>query len=167
MKKKSIKKHYCDSGIFISFFNEEPQYYEQCKNILLAAEQGYIELYTSAFSMAEVVYIKSKKAKRDLSDLEQENIINNLFSNEWIKLVGFERETSEINRYLIRSYKLQPFDALHLATAIRMKLDYFDTVDQKLIDKVPQEVNFSPNYPKKVIIQKPFIEGFQPPLPFL
>ncbi|CCI31464.1 conserved hypothetical protein [Microcystis sp. T1-4] len=117
--------------------------------------------------MAEVVYIKSLKAKRDLSDLEQENIINNLFSNEWIKLVGFERETSEINRYLIRSYKLQPFDALHLATAIRMKLDYFDTVDQKLIDKVPQEVNFSPNYPKKVIIQKPFIEGFQPPLPFL
>ncbi|WP_039899681.1 type II toxin-antitoxin system VapC family toxin, partial [Microcystis sp. T1-4] len=136
-------------------------------NILLAAEQGYIELYTSAFTMAEVVYIKSLKAKRDLSDLEQENIINNLFSNEWIKLVGFERETSEINRYLIRSYKLQPFDALHLATAIRMKLDYFDTVDQKLIDKVPQEVNFSPNYPKKVIIQKPFIEGFQPPLPFL
>jgi hypothetical protein len=39
--------------------------------------------------MAEVVYIKSLKAKRDLSDLEQENIINNLFYNEWIKLVGF------------------------------------------------------------------------------
>jgi hypothetical protein len=48
-----------------------------------------------------------------------------------------------------------------------MKVDYFDTVDQKLIDKVPQEVNLIPNYPKKVIIQKPFIEGFQPPLPFL
>jgi predicted nucleic acid-binding protein len=167
LKKKSTEKHYCDSGIFISFLNEEPQYYEECKNILLAAEQEYIELYTSAFTMAEVVYIKSQKAKRNLSDLEQEAIINHLFSNEWIKLVQFERETSEISRYLVRSYKLQPFDALHLATAIRMKVDYFDTVDQKLMAKVPQEVNCPPNYPKKVIAQKPFIPGFQPPLPFL
>lgn len=160
--KNQLEKHYCDSCVFISFLNDEPDKFEECKNILLAAEQEKIELYTSAFTMSEVVYIK-----KDLTLSKQETIINRLFANEWIKLVQFERETSEINRHLVRTYKLQPFDSLHLATAIRMRVDYFNTVDSKLINKLPQEVNCLPNYPKNIIIQEPFIRGFQPPLPFL
>jgi predicted nucleic acid-binding protein len=160
---KKVDKHYYDSGVFIGFLNEEPDNFEDCRNILLAAEQEYIELYTSAFTMSEVVYIKKEQ-----SVLQQENIINQLFSNESIKLVQFERETAEINRYLMRTYKLTTLDALHLATAIRIKVDYFNTTDTKsLIKKVPNEVNYLPNYPKKVVIQKPFVTGFQPPLPLL
>lgn len=163
MKKSTAEKHYCDSGVFIGFLNEEPEQFENCRNILLAAEQEYIELYTSAFTMAEVVYIKSSQATRELTAVEQEEIIHQLFSNNWIKLVQFERETAEINRYLVRNYRLTPFDALHLATAIRMKVDYFNTTDRKsIIKKITNPINFPPNYPKTIIIQEPFAQGFQP-----
>lgn len=163
LKKSTAEKHYCDSGVFIGFLNEETDKFEDCRNILLAAEQEYIELYTSAFTMAEVVYIKSSQATRELTAVEQEEIIHQLFSNNWIRLVQFERETAEINRYLVRNYRLTPFDALHLATAIRMKVDYFNTTDSKsIIKKVTSPVDCPPNYPKKIIIQKPFVQGFQP-----
>lgn len=159
--KNNKEKHYCDSCIFISFLNQQrdDNDLEACSNIILVAEQNHIELYTSAFTMSEVVYIKS-----DISENEQEDIINKLFSNGWIRIVQFEREISEINRYLVRKYKLTPSDALHVATAIRMRVDYFNMVDQKLIEKLPKEVCCPPHYPKSIIIQKPSTPQFQLPL---
>lgn len=163
--KNNLNKHYCDSCVFIGFLNEEPENFEKCRNILLAAEQDYIELYTSAFTMAEVVYVRSQKPE-ELTEVQQEKIISKLFSNQWINLVAFERETSEINRYLVRKYKLTPFDALHLATAIRMKVDYFNTIDERLRKKLPNDISYPPIYPKNIVIQEPFVSGFQPLLPF-
>lgn len=159
-KKPSQEQHYCDSCIFIGFLSQEPDKFQQCKNIIEAAESDYIILYTSTFTMAEVVKIKVN----NLSEIEQEKMIQLLFSNTWINLVAFERETAEISRYLVRNYKLKPFDSLHLATAIRMQVDYFNTTDNNMIKKLPKTVSYLPNYPKEVIIQEPFVEGYQPRL---
>ena len=106
------------------------------------------------------LYLKSCRIIR----FKLEKIIQSLFSNLWINLVAFERETAEISRYLVRKYKLKPFDSLHLATAIRMQVDYFNTTDTKMIKKLPQTVSYLPNYPKEVMIQEPFIRGYQPRL---
>lgn len=163
-RQSSIKyKHYCDSCVLIGFLSQEADKFEQCKSVLESAQLGKIELYTSAFTMAEVVKIKSDL---DLDIEKQEEIINNLFANDWMRTVNFERETAEISRYIVRKYGLKPFDSLHLATAIRMQVDYFDTTDyDTLIKKLPQQVSYSPNlqkYPDPVIIQKPFVHGYQP-----
>lgn len=161
MKNKDTKaQHYCDSCIFIGFLNQEPDKFQQCKDIIEAAELDYIKLYTSAFTMAEVVKIKVNNC----SEIEQEQIIKLLFSNPWINLVAFERETSEISRYLVRTYNLKPFDSLHLATAMRMRVDYFNTTDITMIKKLPETISYPPNYPKEVIIQEPFVQGYQPQL---
>jgi predicted nucleic acid-binding protein len=93
-KSKSKPKHYCDSCVFIGFLNEEPDKFGKCKDILEAAEQDDIELYTSAFTMAEVIKIKN------LTTEKEEEVINSLFLSPWINLVQFERETAEISRYL-------------------------------------------------------------------
>ena len=160
--KRHKKKHYCDSCIFIGFLNEEPDKFEKCKNILEAAERDYIELYTSAFTMAEVIKMK----KENLTIEQHEKIINSLFLSPWINLVQFERETAEICRYLHRKYNFRgTFDPLHLATAIRMRVDYFNTTDYNtIIKKCPQRVSCPPNYPQEVIIQEPFVKGYQPSL---
>ncbi len=72
MKNKDTKaQHYCDSCIFIGFLNQEPDKFQQCKDIIEAAELDYIKLYTSAFTMAEVVKIKVNNC----SEIEQEQII--------------------------------------------------------------------------------------------
>ena len=96
-KKASQEQHYCDSCIFIGFLSQEPDKFQRCKNIIEAAESSYITLYTSTFTMAEVVKIKVNT----LSETQQEKIIQSLFSNLWINLVAFERETAEISRYLV------------------------------------------------------------------
>lgn len=159
-RQSSIKyKHYCDSCVFIGFLSQEADKLEQCKSVLESAELGKIELYTSTFTMAEVVKIKS-----DLDIEQQEKVIKTLFTNDWIITVNFEQETAEISRYLVREYGLKPFDSLHLATAIKMQVDYFDTTDQKFLNLL-SPVYYSPNlqeYPKPIMIQKPYVHGYQP-----
>ncbi|MHC5731024.1 MAG: type II toxin-antitoxin system VapC family toxin, partial [Nostoc sp.] len=133
--------------------NESDKVYE-CRTILQAAEEGVIELFTSAFTMAEVIKIKGE-AELDES---KEHVIDQLFKQSWIKVVNFEREMAQINRHLVWTYNLKPFDALHLATAIRLKVDYFNTTDQTLIKKIPATVGYLADYPG-VIVQKPHVEG--------
>ena len=84
--KKSKPKHYCDSCVFIGFLNQETDKFSKCKSVLEAAEQDYIDLYTSAFTMAEVIKVKSS----GLTISEQEELINQLFLSPWINLVQVE-----------------------------------------------------------------------------
>jgi predicted nucleic acid-binding protein len=162
------KFHYLDSGVFSGFLNGEvePQNFIECESIIQAAEQGFIRAITSAFTIAEVVYIKSLHGKPPLTEEIQEEIITELFGSEWLELASFEREMAEINRYLLRQFggskrNLQPYDSVHLATAIRMKVDYFNTIDDKLIRILPREISFPPRYSKPVIIQRPLVDKFQ------
>jgi predicted nucleic acid-binding protein len=161
MAKSKLKRHYCDSGVFISFLNEEPENLEKSKNLLLAAEANHIELFTSTHTMAEVVYIKDDSQNEE----QQEKAIANLFNNHWISLIGFDREAAEVSRYLCRKFQLKPFDALHLATAIRNKMDYFDTFDNRLLKNIKHHspeglIGYPPHYSDGVIVQEPSVEGW-------
>ncbi len=174
-KKVSIEKHYCDSCIFVAFLNLEPKYYDKCKNLLDAAESGQIELFTSTFTMAEVNYIKDEYYKKQgfkpLTSQQKEDIIRDFFHSSWIKFVGFDRESAEINRYISRTFQIKPFDALHLATSIRLQVDYFNTIDGPLLrkirdspDTIDNSIAYEPHYPRKVIVQEPFVSGWTPKL---
>jgi predicted nucleic acid-binding protein len=153
------QRHYCDSCVFLGFLNNESDKIYECKTILQAAEEGVIDLFTSAFTMAEVIKIKGE-AELDES---KEHIIDQLFKQTWIKVANFEREMAQISRHIVWRYNLKPYDALHLATAIRLKVDYFNTTDQAIIKKLPANVGYLADYPG-VIIQKPHVEGYTPPL---
>lgn len=171
---KDIQHHYLDSCVFSGFLNgeSEPNNFAECEAIIRAAEQGLIKAYTSTFTIAEVVYIKSVPNRQPLSIEEQEEIISQLFSSTWLERVGFEPDMAEINRYLIRKYGegrrgLKPYDSVHIATAIRMKVDFFNTVDNELIQRLPNSINYPPRYLDPVIIQRPFVDKFQMQLPSL
>lgn len=164
MAKKELEQHYCDSGVFISFFNKEPKNYEQAKKLFLAAQGNQIELFTSTHTMAEVFYIKDDYHEEPLTDEEKEQVIKDFFNNDWITLIGFDRETAEISRYLCRKFRLKSFDALHLSTAVRKQIDYFDTYDKRLENIIKNQstsgvADFPPNYKKGVILQEPFVHG--------
>jgi predicted nucleic acid-binding protein len=166
--------HYLDSGVFSGFLNgeAEPENFTECEAVIRAAEQGVIRAFTSAFTMAEVVYIKPAPGREALSVETQEEIISQLLNSTWLERVSFEPDMAEINRYLLRQFgggkrSLQPYDSVHLATAIRMKVDYFNTIDSELIKRLPNAINYPPRYPKPVIIQRPFVDKFQMQLPSL
>jgi len=163
--KNKLEQHYCDSGVFISFFNKEPENYQKAKNLFLAAQGNQIELFTSTHTMAEVFYIKDEYYEQPLTDEEKEKVIKDLFNNDWIILIGFDRETAEISRHLCRKFQLSPFDALHLSTAVRKQVDYFDTFDNKLENIIKNQshngvADSPPLYNKGVILQEPVVHGW-------
>lgn len=114
------ERHYCDSCVFLGFLNNESDKIYECRTILQAAEEGVIELFTSAFTMAEVIRIKGETEL----DESKEHIIDQLFKQPWIRIANFEREMAQICRAIVWRYNLKPFDALHVATAIRLKVDF-------------------------------------------
>jgi predicted nucleic acid-binding protein len=88
-------------------------------------------------------------------DESKEHIIDQLFKQSWIKIANFEREMAQISRAIMWRYNLKPFDALHIATAIRLKVDFFDTTDKPLISRLPNQVGYAPDYPEVVIQGSP------------
>lgn len=164
--------HYLDSCVFSGFLNgeAEPDNFTECESVIRAAEQGIIRAYTSVLTLGEVVYIKPAPGRDPLPVEDQEKIISQLLSSTWLERASFEPDMAEINRYLLRQYgggkkALKPYDSVHLATAIRMKVDYFDTIDGELIKRLPEAINYPPRYPKPVIIQRPFVDQLQMQLP--
>jgi predicted nucleic acid-binding protein len=162
----SQKIHYCDACVILGFFNSEsePHKADECKLLIRAAEQKQIRLVTSAFSESEVVNI-SKLLQTLIHFVrcgeKAEEIIKEFFRMPWLELAAYERETSEISRYLSRKYGTKPADSIHIATAIQRGVDFFDTVDDGIFKKYPQKVvSYPPRYPKEIILQRPFVDGF-------
>ena len=153
------ERHYCDSCVFLGFLNNEPDKFDECRTVLCAAEEGVIELFTSQFTQAEVIKIKGQTEL----DESKENIIDQLFDQSWVKTANFEREMARICRSLCWTYGIKPYDALHIATAIRLRVDFFDTTDKPLMDKLPERIGYLPDYPE-VTIQRPFVNGYSPPI---
>ncbi|AFY70049.1 PilT protein domain protein [Thalassoporum mexicanum PCC 7367] len=155
--------HYCDACVILGFFNSEsePHNADECKILIRAAEEGQIRLVTSAFSESEVVNIKDPSDPKSFVEGDiAERVIKEFFTMPWLEIAAYERETGEISRYLCRKYKTKPADATHVATAIQRKVDFFDTVDNTLLDSYPEKVSFPPRYPKEIILQRPFVEGY-------
>ena len=112
-----------ETSCFIARFNEEPARVDVCKAILEAAKKGELTLYTSYITMCEWVKIKGEYAS------EAEDKIVDFLMNPYINLVTIDFAVSRITRDLVRRYKLNVRDAVHLATAIKLKVDALHTYD--------------------------------------
>jgi predicted nucleic acid-binding protein len=124
-----------ETSCFIASFNEEPGRVEVCNAILEATKKGEVELYTSFITVCEWVKIKGEYAS------EAEDTIAEFLRNPFIHLVVIDWSISRITRSLVRTYKLDVRDAVHLATAIKLKVDALHTYDSddllKLNGKIP------------------------------
>jgi len=125
-----------ETSCFSARFNEEPGRVEVCKAIIEAAKKHEVTLYTSYLTMCEWAKIKGEYAS------EAESKIVEFLKNPYIHLVAIDYAISRITRDLVRDYKLGVRDAIHLATAIKLKVDVFHTYDNndllKLNGKIPE-----------------------------
>lgn len=125
-----------ETNCFIARFNNESNRIEVCEAILDAAKRGEVTLYTSYLTMCEWAKIKGEYAS------EAEDKIVEFLKNPYINLVAIDLRISRITRDLVRDYKLDVRDAIHLATAISLKVDVFHTYDNddllKLNGKIPE-----------------------------
>ena len=96
------------------------------------AEQGNLEIVTSAFTLAEVY---KRKCNGDSSALPptSDTAFEDYLLRDFIVLVGLDREVGTYARRLLRTHKeiKKPQDAIHLATAALNNVDEFHTYDGK------------------------------------
>jgi predicted nucleic acid-binding protein len=119
----------------MAVFNKEPARHEHCQSVLYAAERGDLRIITSALTLTEVIKIKGKPIPPDAEDK-----IRAFFEHEWIIVRDVDRFIAEQAREFIWKYSLQPYDAIHLATAYRMKLLHLDTYDRADLGKLNEKL---------------------------
>lgn len=122
-------RRYWDSNCFLGWLKNEPDKYKKCQAVIEKAELGEIEIITSAFTLAEVLYLR-----KDVKiGPEQSGVIRKFFENEYILLVNVTREVAEIAQDVVWNYQVHPKDAIHVASALKLKVPILDTFDGDLI----------------------------------
>lgn len=128
---KNQPRRYWDACAFLGLLAEEPDKIDECNSVIRAAEKGEVRLITSAVTLTEVIKIKGSPRLKE----EDEEKIRKYFENSYITVVNADRPLAEDARHLIWQFpKLDPKDAIHLATAIYAECPHLDTFDSDLLD---------------------------------
>jgi predicted nucleic acid-binding protein len=128
-----------------------------CRAVVVDAEKGATEIFTSALSLAEVSKLPS-------DPLGAGDKIKEFFENDFIVIVQLDRRTGELARDLMQiGYPgLKPLDAVHLASASVANVAEMHTFDGKLL-RLDEKIMKADGLPLKIC--KPSMGG--PPLPLL
>ena len=162
---KLIPRVYWDACAWISYINKEmpsqqneikqPRF-EMCRETLKRAENGDIEVVTSAFTLAEVC-----KRATDLSS----PVVNlaSFFDQKYILLIPVDKQIGmrAQNLQLAGIAGLKPPDAIHLASALVANVPVFHTFDKKLLGLNKQ---FQLSDGSEMLIVRPTEELPMPPL---
>lgn len=120
---------YWDSCVFIDLLERTPGRIEQLLPIIGLAERKEILIVTSALSLSEV----SRLGRLRLDDESVEQMVSRFFENPYLSVRPADRFVAEMSRPLIRNLGLKPLDAIHVATALMMKVDMMQTYDAKIL----------------------------------
>lgn len=118
---------YCDSCVFIAYFNNESKRVEILDQLFEEVQQSNNKiLITSAFTIAEVAYVENERPERGQKSRLREDTEERLdqFWNDHslIEMVDFHEVLARDARKLMRQasmlgYSLKPPDALQLVSA--------------------------------------------------
>lgn len=121
---------YWDANAFLGWLNDEQDKAHECESVLAAAEAGKVQIVTSALTLTEVIKLKGKPRLTK----DKEDTIKAFFENDFIIVRDVDRFIAEKARDLIWSFSgLHPKDAIHVATAVMLKMNVLDTFDGPLI----------------------------------
>lgn len=142
---RSIKTVYWDACSWISLIQDEivtlpsgaiEKRGQMCRAVLAAAESKKIEIFTSAFALAEVNKFSPNGSINSTDKLKA------FFENDYFVIVDLSRFAGEFARDLMQAAHagLKPADATHLASAAISDVDFMHTFDEKLL-KLDNKIN--------------------------
>jgi predicted nucleic acid-binding protein len=103
---------------------------ENCQKLLDEAARGQFQVVTSRLSLVEVTRKRGEGVLKD-----QRAKIEAFFNHNYILLVELDPRVIEDARDLIWAHNsLRPYDAVHLASALRAKCRVLYTYDDDLLD---------------------------------
>lgn len=124
------RRVYWDSCTFLGLINQEPGKVNNCRVVWNEAESGRTAIYTSFFTFTEVYKARCEGPAKPLSDDQDKQIIQ-LLKQPWILPAVVDELIARAARTLMRTHAQckKPSDAIHLATAISLKVDEMHTYD--------------------------------------
>lgn len=144
---------YWDACVFLSAINANKERVPVITSLLDDCDAGNIKIYTSYLSVTEVAFAESEKQDSVLDD-EIEEKINKLWQPpspinliEVDPFIVWDAKTL-IRKAIKKGWGLKPADAIHLATAQRIKVKYFHTYDMKKLAKFTEFMKFAIEIPK-------------------
>jgi len=133
---EQYRRPYLDSSVFIAWIMGEVREgvgrAQIAASVIRLAEQRVYPIITSAATLAEVH--KHKGLPRLTSD--QDQTILAFFEQEFIQLVTVDRRIGERANQLCREYGLNPFDGIHVASALAAQCDVLLAWDPHLTNTV-------------------------------
>ena len=116
--------------MWLGLINEETGKSDRCRYVIKEARAGNVEIWTSAFTLAEVFKKQCEgkgTALPETKDLDFEQYIE----QEFFTLVQVDYDIGVKARRLLRGHPVlkKPADAIHLATALLNNLDEMHTFD--------------------------------------
>ena len=124
------KKVYWDACAWLGLLNGETDKSQALEVVWKRAEKGDVQIWTSAFCIAEVYRVKCEKDWAKLSQ-DHDDQINNMFDQPFVETVQVDTEIARLAKKLLRTHEglKKPSDAIHLATAVHWDLEQFHTYD--------------------------------------
>jgi predicted nucleic acid-binding protein len=155
-----IDRVYWDACAWIALIQEEAVRHTALRKIYESARRGGFEIWTSAFTYAEV-YKKKCEIMMQTCETEEDKI-DDVLTQEFVKLVNVDRMIGESARKLLRANPgiKKPQDGIHVATALWYNLDALHTFDGSDLLKFHNKLNRKDG--EKLIICVPNDETFGP-----
>ncbi len=138
--------------MFLALVNEEPGRYQTVEALLEDADKEECEVFPSLLSIVEVAFGDQEKKGRAVST-KVEKLIDKLWHpRSPVKLVDVETLVCLEARNIIRNsmkqgwtkgqdWSIKPPDAIHIATAKRLRASYFFTYDVRLLNIKSAEID--------------------------
>lgn len=126
---------YWDACVFHALFGKENTV-ESCKRIERAAQDAQVQIYTSAVTFVECVWLKTETDPTgNLNKLspKHEEVIAGYFQRSYIFVINCDRNIAEAARRLLWEHPLKPKDAIHVASAIAQQADVLHSFDNDLV----------------------------------
>lgn len=115
------KKPYVDSSVIIAWLKGEEGRIDVFTDILKAADGGAYRIYTSTLTIAEVY---RPRGSQPSSDKESDQLLD-FYEHDFLIFIDADRRVAERAHKLCRDHGLRPFDALHVASALRAGCEAF------------------------------------------
>ncbi len=139
-----VAHHYWDACVFLGWLKAEEDKIAQCEAGIRQAEEGKLIIVTSAFTLAETLYLV--KGELPVTSETREKV-RGFFQNDFILLYEVDRTIAERAQDVVWDHGVRHKDAIHVATALslreRLAIEQLDTYDEPLaglsgkIDSLP------------------------------
>ena len=121
---------YWDSDCFLGWLQAEAGKMELCQGTLERAEKGQVGIITSSLTLAEVLWMRhAPKLPQEKADK-----LRSFFRRSYIRVYNLTRGIAESAQDLVWNHNVKPKDAVHVATALELKILILETFDQGLLD---------------------------------